>query len=41
MADLVIYAGMDCFFDIGLTNGLRNKLTEALAVKDNERAKYI
>ena len=27
------------FFDIGLTNGLRNKLTEALAVKDNERAK--
>lgn len=27
------------FFDIGLTNGLRNKLTEALTVGDNSRAK--
>lgn len=27
------------FFDIGLTNGLRNKLTEALTLGDNERAR--
>jgi O-antigen/teichoic acid export membrane protein len=27
------------FFDIGLTNGLRNKLTEALAVGDRQRAR--
>ncbi|MDR3365999.1 MAG: oligosaccharide flippase family protein [Prevotellaceae bacterium] len=27
------------FFDIGLTNGLRNKLTEALVVNDKERAR--
>ncbi len=27
------------FFDIGLTSGLRNKLTEALTVGDNDRAK--
>lgn len=29
------------FFDIGLTNGLRNKLTEALAVKVMNVQKYI
>lgn len=29
------------FFDIGLGNGLRNKLTEALTVKDYERSKIL